>query len=881
MATETSERNYIKLTRDPLGVLERQQIDISNRLMSNRELYSLPERERILGKIQHPMSTGLHAGKHMAASQYSLASYAQYISQTLSSSREENERIIKMSPEIAQAIEVVIASVISPNDMTNSGIPIVVEDNDVSSKSDICADIAKHLNEFFNDRLKIRGKIGKWLMEALYKAGAKPILILPISELDRKFNDPNEVNVSNESYLNEVRKTSLYGIADSEYDDNNRYGDVSNLIASMESFADHINKLEPKSDDNDSKSKPSYNGKEQVVNKNEILKFISKESLEILDNPDVIKATNNINNKRKRKERKYTTVAYKTRYIESIEVPDKDTKVLDNPLMMEVAYDAIMPIYLPNDPAEHLGYICVIDEFGNPLSTTIDTKGSANTTGGNNTIDSIFRAYGINNMRSANTPSSYRVAASMYQEVMRSHLENRLSNAGYNGLKVGGMNNIYQYMFNKYLEGRLVRLLYVPAELVVYIHDDVGPNGQGESYLESSKFILSIYTGLMISYALSAIRSAANHQKLSIDLTNSAEAGKDPVAIMDKLVDSWINKNSMSLTTDPHEFVRNLTRKSITVEAKGIPGMDNLNVETSNVDKGTTNIDNDYLTSLRKSLGMSQHIPSHILDSQSDEGFSRGIATTNLLFSLFISDVQVPISEHLTKLVRTYVRYSDELQKFILQKLGILNEDEVNSDIDKSDPGSITKKAKTKKITVNINGNQTISSNVIPDSKFDEPKVPDLNTPLEGTPNIEDAKESIARALEVIIDSIHVKFPKPDMAPSTTQFESLGQVVDGINRLVDSVYSDELLAGDSESVEAMQAIRAMVKMRSILDYISKSGINSIIDIKENDVINNDEIVTYRRKIANVHRMIKDVSAMFKGDATDGEDGQSEPDNAWE
>jgi len=777
-----------------------------------KSLYAVPERVGVIQNVDNqtkkdPYRTG----------GYDLTSYFEKLARTISDTRSENLKISQMTPEISQASKIMISSIMSPNDLRPSGINISV--NHSSLNSDHTKRINEYLNNFFNEVLDLKNKVPEWINEALYESGAKPILILPISELDRKFNDPKDMVGGLEAYTQELiseATKSIFGLSDS-----------ANIIlpesytsigAALESvFQNELNA--DTSEDTKSKETKTTKDKSYDFSKSDEFKkaceSLINDSLKIVDNPDSLKISFKVNRARKKEQEKKIQTHYKQGTIVSFDTPLEEDMLIDHPLMMELPTESIIPIYIPGSPSNHAGgYIILTDvHTGIPISLDKDRIDDPlmQQTDRRNVFDSLFRSYsggsGIHSM----TSLTAKTMAKTYQIIIEEHLRVKFKNNGFGDVNFNTMNNVYQYMLSRYFKGRSTQMVYVPKEFITYICDTYTSNGVGKSHLEDSKFILSLYINSLMANAMSEINNATNFRKITVDVSNAKDEGEDPLTHMDAIFREYVDKNTFNFTLLPEDAARSQAAKSISIIPRGLPGIENIDIENAEYPRSQQLSSQDYNQNLLKSLCLSLRIPPAVLNMLSENEYSRSIATTNLFFSRDILKLQERFCTHLTKFVKTFVCYSEIIQKKILEI---------------------------------IESNETKS-----------------NTPEKKEPGAFDLSQGKREAVtSQILATIQVSLPAPNIAPHQTQLDLVTPILANINQMIDTLYPDELFAGDPNGVAMAPVTRAMAKRKVLTSYLSKTGAFESLGIPEVSANLIDEIMQIQHMFANYGKGMADYKA---------------------
>src|SRR5699024_10862411 len=154
----------------------------------------------------------------------------------------------------------------------------------------------------------------------------------------------------------------------------------------------------------------------------------------------------------------------------------KDT--VGHPVVFEFPTEAVIPIYSPADPSEHVCYFVAVDNNGNPvrISQNSDHYRSVQ----RNFNNAVNGSAAPSHMATATTmgmtidEAGVKGADSMariYSQVIEHDLRERLDSGGFHGsdLKLGKANELYRLMFVRALAQMDTQLVFIPKELMTYI----------------------------------------------------------------------------------------------------------------------------------------------------------------------------------------------------------------------------------------------------------------------------------------------------------------------------------------------------------------------------------------------------------------------------
>lgn len=829
--------------------------DASALLSPSKTIISGDEREAILARVASAPVSRV-SGKQ-ALTESGITGYLSSVANAVAKTRSENLQILQMAPEIKQAADIVIPAIISPNDLRNASMSIRCDSPDLDTAQR--ENIAKILEKHFNEELKISAKLKDWIKEAMYLSGAKPILVIPISTLDKAFNDPSGMVNAVESYQKKVETKSVYGIADNAFTESNRVA-VESIINGVTTDLAEAPEGTFSVGNDSALVKGSYHlqnsAKKELANA--IKTIVSSEALTIVDDLDVVKINPLSNKAATKKLKKGIATQYKEAVVLSMDAPTQDEGMFDHPLMMELPTESVIPLYIPASPNEHLGYFILLDENGCPINPS-EERGLSSISMANperlSSFESMYRAYGAGDFQSITAAGLTKATGvyAMYERVIEHHLATRIQKAGYGNIRVGAMKSIYQYMFSRYLRGRKTRLLFVPKDFITYLCYDYDTNGTGRSKLEDIKFALALRITLLVASTLTALTNSIQHETVEVNFTENTTG--HPLEILEAIKQESIRKRTWGISYDPEDIARGIAEKGISIKATGLSAMPNYSASSSPSDKNGVSIDSTLLEETKNLVVLGTEVPPSALNNLSENEFSRSIVGQNLNFSRKIENDQSITKMHLGDFVRTYTLFSRPLQEAILSVLRGEDSDIVD-DITKSDE-------KSKKTTKGKGKDKAVGE--------------------EGT--LVQSNLTASKSLYTIIQNLYVDLPTPNIAPNKAEIEELNGFASNMETTIRSMLPDDIAGGDDDIASALTVLRAHYLRLAINQHLDRSGIGdslilpdlrNVASIAENldvrDILKNLGVALKAQKEAFDNAMSTADDAMMSGDTSGADSG---------
>jgi hypothetical protein len=764
-------------------------ITVSNLGTDTEQSISSQERETIIKRITNSTRTNVQRQGN------SYAKYIQPVARQIAANRLDARAIETLAPEVKKAKEIVIPSIMSPSDMRDGEIAIQSTSKLVTEEENTL--ITKLLETHFNQTMKLSTKLPNWIHEGLYGAGAMPILVLPVTEIDTIINDPTAILTtqklvsSQESIgtmyatglsaaIEKIEKTSIFGVADPVITSTDTTKDLGleSLQPAIESLIEAYLQEAPSAA---KEQKPSYDrGKMWTPGTKDKVKGFATgvlEQLNIVDNPDVLKTDKARKSTKSAEMTSQVVNIYKVQSLITVNSESKPS--VDNPIVIELPPESVIPIFTPGTPSDHIGYFILLDEFGNPIHVT--DEGPIMDLNDNRQITpaALYNSFGFGDsysLKPGNSSSEQKILmTNVYQTIVEAHLKARLNKSGLNNIYIGAPSSVYRCMFARYLSLRKTKMLFVPRDLMSYLCFKYNDNGTGRSKIEDIKFILSLKITILICRVMASMNSAINRKKINI---NFSEQMGDPIQYMQMVEKEVLDKSMTNFTYDPTEITRTIAQRALTVVPKGIPGLDNFEITTEPNPSNDIRPDEGLMEDLNNMMILGLDVPPSAYNQLAENEFSRSIATNNLFFSRRIAAYQKPVCEHTARHVQIYTHMSKPLKDAIIKIL--------SAGTDKKDQ--------------------------LPDD-----------------PGATEKKYSVEEKLADVIANITATLPAPNLAPNKTEFEELDTIISSISTALDSLFDNELGTNDDNPIAH---IRSVVKSDIIREYMIKIGVSRDVIIPD-------------------------------------------------
>jgi hypothetical protein len=767
-------------------------------------------------------------------------SYLRPIHEKLSSAKIEAEKLNKLAPEIEQSKILVSSSIMSPNDLQDG--EFIFSFNDIPALEDdpdLLKEVTELYNQYFNNVLNLGIKSYDWIGDAMYVSGAKCLLILPIAtQIELRHRSQKEANANgynaefgfesfkefskgNDDYLFSGKRLSLADYLKG-YNPS-----ISNLVPSMESFGVKTpteycstDKLEQCA-----KVDPSYRnryGSSYITGiENMVINLKAKMSegdiIRITENTDSFRYINT--SKETVEEDIWSKLAAKYGFnnrpvreeMVVLKANPSNYKHRGHPTLIELPTEAVIPIFIPGAPNEHLGYFVMLDEHGQPL-TADDNRAATDTTGcaGGSSAATFEAIFGTSccNASYFNQNNDYTQMGNLiFNNLLDSYIRTRMKGILHrDDLQLSRFNALSTILFQRTLESKETTIVFVPPMLMHYFAFDYDRRtGCGKSKTSDIQFILSLRTTLMMANVVSAVNDAIEHKKIEFGVDDK---NANVEAIMELIANIFIEKNKLNGSVDPSEIMRDMYSNSLTIIPKGLPGLSDISVDVQSAQGGSARVDDQTIEQLNNLLVAQLDVPSAALNQLNEPEYARSLVVGNLFFAKKITRYQRIWCKLMSEFIRVYTLVDIPFQEALKKKLALSVKHKVKEDL----PDAV---AKMKKYNPN---------------EYDD---------LNDLPN-------------VILNSVSVSLPKPNIVVDKTQFEEISNYINNLQTVADKFFNQEMIS--SEDTLAQSAL-PLVKAKWISDQVSKFitevGSFKMCDIPNFDEIDPSELTSYIQIFQNV------------------------------
>ena len=600
------------------------------------------------------------------------------ISDDVTQNINDSTNIFQLLPDTELAMQILVSSILSPKDMVNVELGFHVGPNVL--ESEVAGPMVEVVREYFEDVYKIKTYLPKMLEEILFTKGSYPLMVLPESSLDAIINSDRAVSF--ESFRGSLGRDGkpipsigLLGKRES-----------NQSTFSLEHFTQHNTTVS--TEETKVKTIDKFNDLLQVSDNFEALKFPSvvdkMRQQRISDALGYKKAS--FESRQKKDEMSdeeitrslYRHRTYQRQPYQHIKTPTEvGRENVGHPLVMKLPPEAVIPVHVPSNPEDHVGYFLLLDQYGNPLNRVreadyyrdISQNLSSNTDVSSQLLAAGQRASGGLDRRD-NANLEVAEAVRIYADIVERDLVQRLKNGVYgDGIEISRPLDVYQVMLARSLSNMGTQILYVPAELMTYMAFDFNQFGVGKSLLDDNKILASIRAMLMFSNTMAAIKNSVGRTGLRIQLDPE---DPDPASTVEYMVHEYSRNRSAAYplgASNPTDLIDFLQNAGIDVQVSGNAAYPETTLDVEDKSMNRVQPDSQLEDDIKHKFFMSLGMSPETIDLSSNVEFATSVVTSNLLLAkrviIYQDKLLALVKDHMDKYIRNSSILLERLHKAI------------------------------------------------------------------------------------------------------------------------------------------------------------------------------------------------------------------------
>lgn len=346
-----------------------------------------------------------------------------------------------------------------------------------------------------------------------------------------------------------------------------------------------------------------------------------------------------------------------------------------HPLVIDLPVEAVVPVYVPGKPEEHVGYFVLLDQFGRPLckSDGKDYYGEMRTSFSANQKDNSSELLRMTRdaMGNGKQESTFELdqVYQTYEGILENDLQNRLRNGMYDEeMSIGFTEEIKRIMLYRSFKAQNTQLLYIPAELVTYIAFNYSPDGVGETLLARSKILANMRSILLFAETMSGVRNAIGRKKVSIVTDPDDPDPQQTISDIQSIILEQSHRGFPLGAPDPSQSLDYLNRAGIdfAIDSQS-DGYANTKVEWDDYTTQQQAGSPDLQDKLRRMHAAGMGVNPDLVDPTSSPDFAVSVVNNNLIMTRRVKFYQRVFTGHYTKFVRCYTRHSSILLEELMK----------------------------------------------------------------------------------------------------------------------------------------------------------------------------------------------------------------------
>lgn len=617
--------------------------------------------------------------------------------------------IFQTMPDLHLPREILISAIMSPGDLAQQSL--IFGNKMEGCESAMISPLVNNLEQFFLNTKNTPAKVAEWADDALIWSGAHPILIIPEATLDRLVLGDDAAS---------MESISSYGgeFVDGWYKPKGIFG-LSVPTAEGEGYIS----LESAQGRLNSKAMLEYHTIKAVSKGKKInLPFRVTDNMAVLRTPAVqkLKRSRVMENaygtpslesrKRQRKADKAKAEGqdmqsvFNQFYRQPQQVRNSRLQMVTSttkgeraegghPLEYHLATEAVMPVCVPGDESNHIGYIILLDANGYPISYSrrlnyyddvrrnsmagADNAGSASAVAGeliNMSKDAIQG--GVANASNSQIDRLAELHAQLLDADICARLKNGLLGGDF---ELSHTEHIDRLMFARSMKNQLTTMLYVPAELMIYMAFDYNEYGIGKSILEDAKSLAAMRAAVTVAHVIGATKNAIPGKDINL---NIPEDDGDPLGTA-----TFMANEALGLAY--HQFpmaissaaglAEQLQLSSMNVNVKGNPRFPEVEATVTARESSYAQIDTELTQSLRDDLTRVFGLTPEMVDGVNQPDFATTVVQNSLMLQKRVMVIQAKLNPMITDYVRVFTYNSgiliNELLELIEQNAKFLPDD--------------------------------------------------------------------------------------------------------------------------------------------------------------------------------------------------------------
>lgn len=592
-------------------------------------------------------------------------------SQRINQDSIDADTIYQQLPDIELVEQILVGSIISPKDMSTVDLNYTVEEGVFDTE--LVGPLIQKIKEHFNSNYKIEDRLDEMLSRILFKRGADIYVVIPENNLDQLINSEGRLSLEDfKAIESRLQLNKQLGIL----------GHPSQVGVSMESYrGPEVSRVGPDkyltiSDNFDILKKSLHTNVKRGVKINDLMKrrtVSMEQAAKGLNNEQIDKLYSSGN-----QDQRPTQALIPSLY--------QNKPSIGNCFLMNPPIGSMIPVHVPGDPTDHVGYFMIIDpETGRPIvkddsrdyyseiRTNFTSAGNDSST--SDVVQATREAMGGNRISKSGTENEFRKS---YETLVENDLVNRFRNGLYGEeFKISFTTEIYNIMLARSFANQGTQLLYIPAEFVVYMAFDYDERGVGKSLLKQTSLLSAMRAVLLFADTMSGVRNAVGRKGVTINVDPDDPDPQKTIADIQSVILEGTRRGFPLGSPDPAQTMDFLDRAGfdfkINIEGDNYPGtsVDYVDHKTD-VSAGNPELEERLRRQQISGFGIN---PEQVDPTQSPD-FATSVVNNNLILTRRVLRYQKRFTNQLSRLVRIITSHSpiliDEIHTTFKEEKGKL-----------------------------------------------------------------------------------------------------------------------------------------------------------------------------------------------------------------
>lgn len=683
--------------------------------------------------------------------------------------------VFEILPDTKLAMDILTSSIMSPNDLIGNELIFrtgVGEQND-----EVVGRLTEVVEDYFTKKIKLVDMCVPALEDMLFHTGSYPIVCIPHSSIDTVINGGSVSVESIQEHFNPdtMAIKNVGFLAHPKRSDSKEDKPAWGLETHADTLVANEGAIEVVGDGLVTLADNPF-----LLKKPQLLERIQNDRKEaLLDLVGVKQARISLESNGEGEKEKLISIYKKRKFNKTpiMELIANDDLGEEEPIWFKPPSESVIPVNVPGNVAEKVGFFIALDDNGNPISAANSKrhwdrlKMYRNTDEQATEIQRIREAlYGETQDKDVKTLEQlHRAYTVRVESKIRESLQQGIH--GENA-EVELPDDVAIMMMTRAFKRQKTQLLYVPKELVTYMAFDYNEVGIGRSLLENTKILSSMRAMLLLANNQASMRNSQPGTRLDIELDPK---DKDPAGTIERILTlrEQANHGRYPLgNLDLTDIANTVNRNNVEVSVSNHPNFPQTKVTSEDINRSVGKVDTDMEESLRRRQLQGWGLTPELLDASAETDFAANIIISNKLMVKRIAVYQAKFVTMLTETVKMFIARSP----YLMEQFAVILKD-------------------------------------IKGVKKDEDK--------DGN-GIPDAEEILTNFLE----SIEVALPAPDSSKIDTQIEEFDKYNQFVEEALNAYFSELMVDGmvDSDLADALPAIREAIKGNILRAYLRNNNI---------------------------------------------------------